>query len=186
MNTEEEKRLAELEERVLFLEKAQGKNVAEIELTLPEKKIGGLYFNAQRVSSVFERMDDGAYYSQDILFMSARNSADDNSKDLLTWYLNRAMEDGNIITHNIKEQIAHIMKIEDANRVELFLPEKPIGIKKYHGVNWWYWLAGRKFAARFCTAFGKGRANCIAASALGGVAPAFRIKTMMEGAGSGA
>jgi hypothetical protein len=61
--------------------------------------------------------------------------------------------------------------------IEIALPKKPQGIKKYHGVDWWYWLADpyAGSAAYFALVSGYGAACNHAASAVGGCAPAFRV-----------
>jgi hypothetical protein len=163
-----------LEER-LGISTETEKNIVEIDLTLPEDDIDGLYFNEQKVCAVFERGEDGAYYSRDILFLSARNYVDNNGDDVLTGYLNSVShEDGD----NIKDQIADALGVEDANTVELFLPGKKAGEKQYHGADYWYWLGGKwpGSADRFCRVDGNGGATNGNASAVGGCAPAFRIK----------
>jgi hypothetical protein len=162
-----------LEER-LGISTETEKNIVEIDLTLPEDDIDGLYFNEQKVRAVFERGENGAYYSRDILFLSARNIHDDNNVDLLTEYLNstRRANGG-----SIKGQIANALGIEDANTVEMFLPENPMGIKQYHSVNCWYWLCtpSSGSAASFWFVYTFGAAGTNAASAVGGCAPAFRV-----------
>jgi hypothetical protein len=61
--------------------------------------------------------------------------------------------------------------------IKIALPQKPQGIKKYHGVDWWYWLADpyAGSAAYFCLSIHYGYANHYNASAVGGCAPAFRV-----------
>jgi hypothetical protein len=168
---------AALEERVSLLEErrgvspATGPNIVEIDLLFPEDEIDGLFFNKQRVNALFEKGDGGWYYSRDILFLSARNVADDNSRDLLQRYLDDAGGD-----REIQEQIADVFGVTPT-RIEIALPRKSQGIKKYHGVGCWYWLRPccSGSAVNF---YGVGSAGCAHhyyASAVGGCAPAFRI-----------
>jgi hypothetical protein len=100
-------------------------------LTLPQTDINrGLYFNEQIVHAVFEKQEDGWWQSKDILFMSARNVEDDNSRDILKEYLN---------DYRIREQLAKEFNVPP-EAVTVALPKEPRGVKKYHGVNWGYWL----------------------------------------------
>lgn len=90
-----ESRLREVEKRVYVLEKAfieankrtvQNK-IIEMDLILPEADIEGIYFNETKVHAVFEQKETVWWQSRDILFLSARNTTDDNSRDILTKYL---------------------------------------------------------------------------------------------------
>jgi hypothetical protein len=173
------RRVAELEERMLRLEGLQGifpeteKNVVEIDLTLPEDDIDGLHFNETKVHSVFEEKEDGAYYSRDILFLSARDTDERTKRDLLSEYLNKHEQpDG------IKEQIAIAMKVDLISYVEVFLPEKNQGVKRYNGVSCWYWIRPRDsdYSDYVRNVGPYGRADISAAAAVRGCAPAFRIK----------
>jgi hypothetical protein len=180
MNRELEERFLKLEKRVSLLEEGHGMNgevtqeesIIELELTLPEVDIGGLHFNKQEVHAVFEKRADGWYHSREILFMSARNSKDDNSRDILTEYLNR--HEG---SDSIKAQIARAMKAARVPDVEIALPEKNEGVKQYNGADCWYWLADRcsGTAACFALVYGNGRVGNTNASAVGGCAPMFRV-----------
>jgi hypothetical protein len=138
-----------------------------IKLTLPEANINGLRFNKQEVCAVFEKQSDDWWQSKDILFLSARNTTDDNSEDYLTDYLN---ED------RIKQQIANALDVQFIS-VAVGLPQEPQGIKKYHGVECGYWLADchSSSATRFCVAHGSGNASYNYASAVYGCSPAFRV-----------
>ena len=175
-----EKRLEAIERRLAILEDGHGisaaleKNVIVLDLTLPEENAAGLCFNEQKVHAVFEKHEDGKYYSRDILFLSARNSVDDNSMDLLTAYLNSTCHENG---ENIKDQIADALGIDDANQVKLFLPQKPEGVKQYNGVNWRYWLADKYggSTAYFCDCNPDGLSSVSNASAVGGAAPAFCV-----------
>ena len=141
-----EKRLQAIEKRLAILEDGHGLNsgeqaVMEIDLVLPEADIEGLHFNEQKVHAVFEKHNDGWWYSRDILFLSARNTEDDNSRDILMEYLNAHGEYG--IYDGIKSQIALAMKAGRVPNVEIALPQNPEGVKQYHGVDWWYWLTDK-------------------------------------------
>ncbi|MDR0556309.1 MAG: hypothetical protein LBG43_00335 [Treponema sp.] len=173
MDKDTVKRIESLEQRVGALEKASTKtekpdrNIVELDLTLPEADIDGLHFNRQEVRAVFEKQDDGWYHSRDSLFLSARNTVDDNSRDILTEYL---------CDSGIRTQIADRLGIQPADII-VSLPEKNQGVKKYNGVDCWYWLrppyAGS--AAYFAYVASYGYANNTNASAVGGCAPAFRV-----------
>jgi hypothetical protein len=139
-----------------------------IKLALPEANINGLRFNKQEVCAVFEKQgDDDWWQSKDILFLSARNTTDDNSEDRLTDYLN---------DDRIKQQIANALDVQFIS-VTVGLPEEPQGIKKYHGVECGYWLADcySSSATHFCYVTSYGPAHDHLASAVAGCAPAFRI-----------
>ncbi|MDR1325286.1 MAG: hypothetical protein LBK00_04535 [Treponema sp.] len=140
----------------------------EIDLVLPLAAIDGLYFNEQNVHAVFEKYEDGWYYSEDILFLSARNVENDNSRDILTEYLNKSQ---------IRERIATALDVPPED-IEIALPQETRGVKKYHGVNWWYWLAApdSPFDTYFCNASNNGNVCQTAASSVGGCAPAFRVR----------
>jgi hypothetical protein len=176
MDRDNVKRIETLEKRVDALEKAftqtdSRESIVEMSLVLPEAGIDGLYFNRQEVCAVFEKQDDGWYYSRDILFLSARNVEDNNNRDILTEYL----YDGGIRT-----QIADMLGLPP-NGIEIALPQKPQGIKKYHGVDSWYWLADPSgFAASFCYVYHDGDAGYNFASAVGGCVPAFRVTDRHE------
>jgi hypothetical protein len=142
-------------------------NSVEINLTLPKADIGGLHFNKQKVHAVFEKQENDWWQSKDILFQSARNTEDDNSRDILTEYLN---------DDRIKKQIGDLFNLPSV-AVAVTLPRENQGIKQYHGVDDWYWLAGSPSgsAAYFCYVHYDGAAAHNTASAVGGCAPAFRV-----------
>jgi hypothetical protein len=146
--------------------------IIELDLVLPEDDIDGLHFNAQGVHAVFEKKEDGAYYSRDILFLSARDTDEGTGRDLLSEYLNKHEHSG-----SIKAQIALAMKASRVPHVEVFLPEENQGVKRYNGVTCWYWLQPRYSgsAAYFCAVDGHGYTHTNFASAVGGCAPAFRV-----------
>jgi hypothetical protein len=137
---------------------------------LPEADIEGLHFNKMEVHAVFEKQDDGWYHSRDILFLSARNVKDDNSRDILMEYLNLSGDNG------LREQLAYNFGVRQHN-IEISLPPKNEGVKKYNGVDWWYWLASPQSgsAAAFWNANGGGHAGNYHATGVGGCAPTFRV-----------
>jgi hypothetical protein len=161
-----EKRLAGIERRLAALE--NGESVIEMDLTLPESDIDGLLFNETKVHAVFEKQDDGWYYSRDILFMSARNVEDDNGRDILMEY---------IYDTRIRKQIADALGVHPAD-IRIALPDKPQGVKKYNGVDCWYWLAPPYFGSTssFCATYTDGSPSYNIAFIVRGVAPAFRIE----------
>jgi hypothetical protein len=138
-----------------------------IELTLPEADIDGLYFNEQKVHAIFDKQDDGWWQARVILFESARNVGDDNRRDILTEYLN---------DYRIREQLAKEFHVPP-EAITVALPRENQGIKQYHGVDCWYWLAGSysSSAANFRLVGYAGYAGSYGASAVGGYAPAFRV-----------
>jgi hypothetical protein len=165
---------AKLKKRLAILEAEHGlsgetgNKTLELDLVLPQADIDGLHFNEQKVHAVFEKQDDGWWYSRDILFLSARNTKDDNSRDILTKYLNHS---------NIRAQIGTEV-VEFFSNIEVALPQRSYGTKKYNGVDWWYWLAHSisGYAANFCLVNLNGATGFHGASVVGGCAPAFRIK----------
>jgi hypothetical protein len=168
-----------LEERVAALEKAvmgkkRDENI-ELDLILPSADIDGLHFDEISKRAVFELKEDGWYHSRDILFFSARNAVDNNSVDILTKYLN---------TGDFKDAInialPDDMRITCLSRgadITVALPKEKEGVKKYNGVNWWYWLekAYSESAAVFCGVGSYGYSNHYNASGVGGCAPAFCV-----------
>jgi hypothetical protein len=157
----------------------------EIDLVLPEDDIDGLHFNETKVHAVFEKKEDGAYYSRDVLFLSARDTDEGTGRDLLSEYLNKHEHSGSIKAQisSIKTQIALAMKASRVPHVEVFLPEENQGVKRYNGVTCWYWLRPRHAgsAAHFCGVNLNGYAYYNLASAVGGCAPAFRINPPLAG-----
>jgi hypothetical protein len=60
--------------------------------------------------------------------------------------------------------------------IEVSLPKENKGIKKYNGVDHWYWLSSpSSYTAAFCGIDSDGDGDQYKASAVGGVAPAFRV-----------
>jgi plasmid stability protein len=170
-------RIEEMERRIAALEKAvmgkETQEVLELDLTLPEADINGLHFNKQEVRAVFEKRADGWYHSLGILFMSARNSKDDNSRDILTDYLQ---------SEAVHDAFLAALDMECKN-IGISLPKENAGVrKKYNGADCWYWLADRYFgsAAFFCGVYHYGTLYHYA-SAVGGVAPMFRVLEEEEG-----
>jgi hypothetical protein len=139
----------------------------EINLTLPEADIDGLYFNEQKVHAIFEKKKDGWWQSRVILLMSARNVKDDNNRDILTEYLN---------DDRIKKQLAKKFNVPP-EAITVALPKKSQGIKQYHGVDCWYWLAYpyEGSATYFRHVYHDGEASYNLASNVGGCAPAFCV-----------
>jgi hypothetical protein len=137
------KRLENIEKRLAILEDDHGlcgetgNKTIELDLVLPQADIGGLHFNEQKVHAGFEEQDDGWYYSRDILFLSARNIKDDNSRDILAEYLN-SYSFKNCIRQQLPEEIFGV--VMHADKIEVSLAKENKGIKKYNGVNWQYWL----------------------------------------------
>jgi hypothetical protein len=179
MDKDNAERIDVLEKRVDVLEKAftwtgNREGIVEMRLIMPGADIDGLHFNWQEVSAVFERQDDGWYHSRDILFLSARNVKDDNSRDILTEYLNMAPVKG--VYRGIKGQIAEMMNVSPLN-VKIALPQKSQGIKKYNGVDCWYWLQSCYLisAVAFCGVNSLGGDTNSLASGTGGCAPTFRV-----------
>jgi hypothetical protein len=179
MNSNNVQRIEVLEKQVKALKKAftqtgNRESVVEMCLILPKADIGGLHFNRQEVCAVFEKRDDGWYYSRDILFLSARNVDNNNNRDILTEYLNMAPAKN--ASRGIKGQIAEMMNVSSLD-VEIALPRKPQGIKKYNGVDWWYWLADpyAGSAGLFCGVGSGGIAHHNTASSVGGCTPAFCV-----------
>jgi hypothetical protein len=169
-----EKKIDDLERRLSVLEQGAGlnaeKSVVEIDLVLPEDDIGGLHFNETKVRAVFEKKEDGWYHSKDILFLSARNTEDDNSRDILTEYLNLPGDNG------LKEQIAGLFDVHPQD-IEIYLPKESEGSKKYNGAKCWYWLSDKPSgsAANFCLVNASGYASYYGASAVGGCAIVFSV-----------
>jgi hypothetical protein len=167
-----EKRLEGIEKRLSILEDGQElsgeeapQGTIELDLTLPGAGIGGLRFNKTEVHAVFERQEDGWYQSRDILFLSARNSKDDKSRDILTEYLR---------SEPVHKAFLTALDKEDMN-IEISLPKENEGIKQYNGADCWYWLADPYTGSAFCRVAGYGGAYHNSAGAVGGCAPLFRV-----------
>jgi hypothetical protein len=174
-----EAQIDELESRILILEEGHGLNgeaanclpeVLELDLELPEADIGGLHFNWQKVKGVFDLKEDGWYCCRDILFLSARNTEDDNSRDILSEYLQSG---------EVKEAFAAVLRNAGIEAgIEVSLPTENGCVKKYNGVDCWYWLKDHypSSAASFCGVTNNGfTAGTLSAGSVGGCAPAFRV-----------
>jgi hypothetical protein len=176
------KEISELKQRLSVLDAAfydvlygesKGDEVA-MTLTLPEADIGGLHFNETKVHAVFEKRDDGWWHSRDILFLSARNSENNNSRDILTEYLasdafRECIQRG--LTEAVFGDRFYLSKIA------VSLPTKFEGSKKYNGVDCWYWLADPSAGSevRFRTNYSLDSAYFGSASTVGGCAPMFCV-----------
>jgi hypothetical protein len=173
-----ESRLEAIEKRLSRLERGAGtdggagaeETVVEMNLVLPEACIDGLRFNKTEVRAVFKKKEDGCYHSKDILFLSARNTEDDNSRDILTEYLNLPGDNG------LKEQIAGRFDVHPQD-IEISLPKENEGVKRYNGARQWYWTASLSSgsAAYFCSVYGNGHTSDNIASAVGGCAIVFSV-----------
>jgi hypothetical protein len=168
-----EKEIEGIKQRLSILEDSHGlagepdHRIIEMDLELPEADIDGLHFNETKVHAVFEKQDDGWYHSRDILFLSARNTKDSTSWDILQKYLDDGGGD-----REIRAQIADRFDVPPTG-IEIALPRKNQGIKKYNGVEHWYWLA-EPYAGSAALFYGS--AFYSYASAVGGCAPAFRVR----------
>jgi hypothetical protein len=136
-------RFKEIEKRLSLLEQAAGLNgeglnrpAIEMRLTLPEADIGGLHFNKHEVNAVFEKKADGWRRSRDILFLSARNVKDDNSRDILTKYLESDAVKDCFITGLSNTGIGGYARDD----IEISLPVENEGVKRYNEYAFWYWL----------------------------------------------
>ena len=181
-----EKRLEAIEKRLAILEDGRGlsNTVIDFDLTLPEADIGGLHFNEAKVHAIFVLKADGWWHSRDILSFSARNTQDDNSRDILSEYLGLDDGDKRITSkyvNSIRAQIADAVKdtlgLETIPDIGIALPKENEGVKKYNGVNWWYWLHDKESgsAATFAYVSYVGGTGNSYASGVGGCAPAFCI-----------
>jgi hypothetical protein len=170
-----EKELEVIKRRLDLLENKRGLDsnlsALELELKLPEADIGGLHFNETKVHAVFEKRDDGWWHSRDILFLSARNRADDNSRDILTEYL-----DSDAFRECIRRGLAEETFGDRfyLSKIAVSLPKKNEGTKKYNGADCWHWLANAYAgSASFFCCYGATAYN--GASGVGGVAPMFHV-----------
>jgi hypothetical protein len=142
----------------------------EIDLTLPEADIKGLHFNETKVKAFFELKDDGCYYSRDILFLSARQTDEAGSGDILTEYLGTGA-----FRQAVFNALPADMKPDNASQIAVFIPEENQGIKRYNGVTWWYWLRKPSGTDSFAFVYYNGSNGNFSASGVGGCAPAFRV-----------
>jgi len=147
------------------------KKTIETDIIWPQADIGGLHFNAQKTHAVFELKEDGKYYSRDILFNSARDTDKGTGRDLLSEYLNS--ED----VKNAFETALRNAGIDTDKKIHVFLPKTNQGVKKYNGVDWWYWLKPRSSgsSSSFTVVSSVGGSYGTGAGAVGGCAPAFCV-----------
>ena len=181
----DEERIKKIEDRITDLESRMNKmggnsscsdkKTIRIEIAWPEDDIGGLHFNILITTSEFELKEDGNYYSRDILFNSARDTDEGTGRDILSEYLN---------TNAVKQAVINALKEAgmEAKIIIVFLPEENQGVKKYNGVNWWYWLKPRYSgsSAHFSTVTDTGNSLTGNASSVGGCAPVFRVSEKCE------
>jgi hypothetical protein len=176
-----EQLLAGLDQRLSILERRSGlagepgHRIIEMDLELPKADIGGLRFNKTRVHAVFEKQDDGWFHSRDILFMSARSTVDECSRDLLAEYLNSDDFRNSIWKQT---QDALIEKDVTPDDFAVGLPRKSGGIKRYNGAVCGYWL-GTPFSDNknaFHAANSDGARTYSYASSVCGVAPMFYVR----------
>jgi hypothetical protein len=170
-----------LERRVSVLEKVLNKPDTQdgwcsfkANLILPEANIDGLHFNETKVHAVFERKEDGWWHSLDIFGLSARNTENDNGRDILTKYLSR-YNFKNCIRQQLPEEIfgESVMHAD----IEVSLPKDGEGVKRYNGVACAYWLKEPYSGSTtgFCDVDRSGAATLNLARAVYGFAPAFRV-----------
>jgi hypothetical protein len=151
--------------------------IIKLSIEWPEADIGGLHFNMQKTSGVFELKEDGNYYSRDILSVSARDTDEGTGRDLLSEYL-----DSEAVREAFYSALTDFdMGVFSSNEVhdslKVFLPEKNQGVKKYNGVTWLYWLRPRYPGSTtgFCNVHSSGAANHYHADDVYGFAPVFRV-----------
>jgi hypothetical protein len=123
-----EERINRIEEKLGLLEKP----VVRTTLCLPEGRQGGVLFNLCTVNARFEKAEDGVYYSDSALLMSARSSGYEDSFDYLQAYLNQTP---------IREQLGQAFGVS-ADHIHVTLPEASLGRLKYNGAVCAYWLKG--------------------------------------------
>ena len=168
-----EAKINDLESRMNKLDGStvcSNKKIVRIEIAWPEDYIGGLHFTARVTPAVFELKKDGNYYSDSILFNSARDTDEGTGRDLLSEYLD---------TDAVKQAVINALKEDgmEVDTISVFLPKENQGIKKYNGVKWWYWLKEREAgsSAVFTPVHDSGYSAGYVASAVGGCAPAFCV-----------
>jgi hypothetical protein len=145
--------------------------IIDIFWELPKSGIGGLHFNKQEVQAVFELKDDGFYHSREVLFLSARNTAKDTSRDLLLEYLNSPA-----VISSFRGAI------QETREIMFALPNENEGIKRYNGVPCWYWLSGirARYAGYYQVVDMKGNYNHGVANVVCGCALMFTIITNLK------
>jgi hypothetical protein len=151
--------------------------IIELSIEWPEADIGGLHFNMQKTSGVFELKEDGNYYSRDILSISARDTDEGTGRDLLSEYLDSEAVREAFYSALTDFDIGAFSSNEVHDSLKVFLPEKNQGVKKYNGVTWVYWLRSRYSGSSnyFCAVYTGGSANTTSASNAYGFAPVFCV-----------
>jgi hypothetical protein len=190
MYEEINKKFADIEKRLSQLERGGSGNIKpldaiKMDIILPPADIGGLRFNETKVSAVFGLKEDGWYHSRDILFMSARNVKGDSSRDILTEYLESEAFRERIASANYNAPFDCLSMYDNVNEfvadIEVSLPEKYDGFKKYNGAEGGtgYWLGPKRGERSFSWvsnySYIVGEGVCTA-NTVGGVAPMFRVK----------
>jgi hypothetical protein len=169
-----EKRLSDLEMQSRVRSPKQSETL-ELRIMLPEADIDGLTFNEQTVKGIFDLKEDGKYHSRDILFMSARNTVDDNSRDILSEYLQ---------SEGVKKSF--IVALAEAGyedvSIDISLPTENEGVKKYNGVTFWCWLENKSdnSSASFARVYSLGYAGHGHAAGIGGCAPVIFVEWRNE------
>ncbi|MDR0862461.1 MAG: hypothetical protein LBN30_06800 [Oscillospiraceae bacterium] len=138
---------------------------------LPPSEIGGLRFIRQEVRTTFELQGDGFYHSRDVLFLSARNTAKDTSRDVLSEYLNLPA-----VTASFYDALQAATHTDlSARQIVFALPRENEGVKRYYGVPCWYWLSDKlaRYAGYYQVADMKGNYNHGVANVVCGCAPMF-------------
>jgi hypothetical protein len=101
-------------EKTAVLQPPEQPGTLELTISLPEAGIDGLRFNEQKIHAVFEKKKDGWWHSRDILFLSARNTEDDNNRDILSEYLQ---------SETVHDAFLVALDKEDMN-IEISLPKE--------------------------------------------------------------
>jgi hypothetical protein len=143
----------------------------KLSIEWPEAEIGGICFDALKRQAVFDRKEDGNYYSRAILFNSARDTDKGTGRDLLSEYLD---------SEDVKKAFAAALENAGINtegkEINVSIPQENQGVKKYNGVDWWYWLKSHaSSSSSFCSVDYFGGSGTSGASAVGGVAPRFCV-----------
>jgi hypothetical protein len=180
MDKETLERFIEIEKRVSRLESGGSVELPEqktlgLDITLPKADVGDLDFNETEVSAVFDLKEDGWWHSRDILFLSARNAIFNNNRDILTEYLVKYVLGAIIVPFVVKipPPKGPVYRLED---IEISLPEKNEGIKRYNGTIAPYWMRYKICDRHFLGIDFAGSSVQFRADELSGVAPMFRIK----------
>jgi hypothetical protein len=131
---------------------------------LPKSEIAALHFNKQEIQATFELKSDGFFHSKNILFLSARNSEKDTSRDILLEYLNTPA----VIT-------SFQTAIQETRKIVFALPNENEEIKCYNGVPCWYWLSDirARYAGYYQVVDMNGNYNHGVANVVCGCAPMF-------------